>query len=60
MIQQLELLISTCHPEEFPSAEAILNCVEEAGMLPPEDANKSFQMLPSGEMVYNVNEWEPE
>ena len=37
-------------------AEYILGCCETWGMLPPQDDNKSFRMLPSGEMVYNVNE----
>ena len=43
-----------------PLNERILSALEKAGMLPPQDDNKSFRMLPSGEMVYNVNEWESE
>lgn len=38
----------------------VLEEIEEAGMLPPTLENKSFQILPSGEMAYEVNEWEPE
>ena len=41
-------------------AEYILGCCETWGMLPPEIEEQSFKFLPSGEMVYNVNEWEPE
>lgn len=41
-------------------ADKILRDLEEAGMLPPMLKNESFKMLPSGEMIYNVNEWEPE
>lgn len=41
-------------------AEVILGIQEENGMLPPEIKEQSFKILPSGEMVYNVNEWEPE
>ena len=41
-------------------AESILEYMEELGMLPPTDQEKSFQILPSGEMTYQVNEWEKE
>ena len=43
-----------------PLNERILSTLEKAGMLPPLIEEQSFKMLPSGEMIYNVNEWEPE
>ncbi len=44
----------------YDYANKILRDLEENGMLPPELKEESFKMLPSGEMIYNVNEWEPE
>ena len=41
-------------------AEHILEYMETLGMLPPTDQENSFQMLPNGEMIYQVNEWEKE
>jgi hypothetical protein len=41
-------------------ADRILRDLEEAGMLPPEIAEKSYRILPDGEMIHAVNEWEPE
>lgn len=41
-------------------AGTILAYVELMGMLPPTNEEKSFQMLPNGEMIYQVNEWEAE
>ena len=41
-------------------AEAILEAIEKAGMVPPLDESKSFKMLHSGEMIYEVREWEKE
>lgn len=41
-------------------AEYILGCCETWGMLPPENKEKSFKILPNGEMLYNVNEWDEE
>lgn len=38
----------------------LLDTIELAGMLQPTIKSESFKMLPSGEMIYNVNEWESE
>lgn len=46
--------------ENKNTIELILDLLESKGMLPPTDEEKSFKMLPSGEMIYQVNEWEPE
>jgi hypothetical protein len=40
--------------------EYVLEAIEKAGMLPPTIEDKSFKLLENGEMVYQVNEWEPE
>ena len=40
--------------------EEIIDFLQQEGMLPPEDKDKSFKMLDNGEMIYNVNEWENE
>jgi hypothetical protein len=40
--------------------EQTLEVFQELGMLPPTIEEESFVMLESGEMVYNVNEWENE
>ena len=37
-----------------------LNMFEDMGMLPPELKGKGFYMKPSGEMVYEVYQWESE
>jgi hypothetical protein len=39
---------------------AVDYCEKELGMLPPEITEKSYKILSSGEMIYAVNEWEPE
>lgn len=46
--------------EESELAEWLLESIEEKGMMPPEVTEKSFRILPSGEMTYAVHEWEPE
>jgi hypothetical protein len=40
--------------------ERMLAVFEKLGMLPPEITEKSYKILSSGEMIYAVNEWEPE
>lgn len=42
------------------ATRAIDYCEGEIEMLPPTITEKSYRMLPSGEMIYAVNEWEPE
>lgn len=41
-------------------SDNLLSQLEQAGMLPPTNKEKSFKLLDNGEMVYQVNEWEPE
>jgi len=41
-------------------AEEILKKLEKAGMEPPINDEKSFTLLPSGELTYAVHEWEAE
>ena len=41
-------------------AKEILDHVEEKGMVPPLDEEKSYYMKPNGEMIYEVREWEEE
>lgn len=41
-------------------AARILRIIEEAGMMPPINEAKSFDILQSGQMTYEVYEWEPE
>lgn len=45
---------------EFALAREILDLIEAKGMLPPTDDEKSFTILDSGELTYQINEWEPE
>ena len=50
-----------CQKEaSIDEAEAILHFIEYAAMMPPKDIQKSFRILPNGEMTYNVYRWEPE
>lgn len=42
------------------TANQLLDMIEGFGMLPPELKEESFKMLPSGEIIYNVNKWESE
>jgi hypothetical protein len=42
------------------AAELALDTMEELGMSPPIIKEKSFKMLPSGEMIYEHREWESE
>ncbi len=42
------------------ATRAVDYCVYELEMLPPEITEKSYKILPNGEMIYAVNEWEPE
>jgi hypothetical protein len=41
-------------------AEYILNALEDLGMLPPINEEKSFKVLDNGEITYGVYEWEKE
>ena len=47
-------------PDDDKVANWILKDLEALGMVPPIIEEKSWQMLPSGEMVYAVHEWEEE
>lgn len=46
--------------ERNDAADALLATIESSGMVPPMIKEKSFTMLPSGELTYAVHEWEPE
>ena len=60
-IKRIQEVLEEAYGEEnSPYADCILTVLENDGMLPPEIKEQSFKILPSGEMVYNVNEWEPE
>lgn len=48
-----------CNFYEY-DADDLLRVLEKAGMLPPENKDKSYKLSDNGEMIYSVNEWEPE
>jgi len=51
---------STSFPTDRLVAEYILKVIEKAGMLPPIIKEKSWIINDNEEMIYSVNEWEPE
>lgn len=51
---------STSWPSDQIVADKILEAIEKAGMVPPIIPEKSYTMLPNGELTYAVHEWEPE
>lgn len=58
MIEKIEYLVSTSN--NYPSSEELLDLIEKFGMKPPMVESRSFIMLESGELMYEVNEWENE
>lgn len=55
-LSRIDFLLSTCHPEEFPSTEDLLRCVESF-MLPPNEIYVSCPCALGGTFK---RQWEPE
>lgn len=67
MINKFATLIDKCslpgewnHKASLEAAKELLDQLEEAGMNPPTNEARSFKLLDSGEMTYNVTAWDPE